>query len=124
MGGTQTVVYYHNYDQDKIDALESNPEIEIIKRDTEAYDTTVQLSPFMEPHHSYILYKTEFTYRVVPTTQQSPRQDATSAAKAGQGPKTRGDTNEFISAFWVNGKPKCKMGYRYDFNRKMCRIIK
>ena len=56
--------------------------------------------------------------------KQSPRQDATSAVRAGQGPKTRGDTNEFISAFWVNGKPKCRRGYRYDFRRKMCRLIK
>lgn len=55
---------------------------------------------------------------------ESPRQDATSVSKAGQGPKTRGGTNEFISAFWVNGKPKCRIGYRYDFNRKMCRLIK
>ena len=55
---------------------------------------------------------------------ESPRQDATSASKAGQGPKTRGGTDEFISAFWVNGKPKCRIGYRYDFNRKMCRLIK
>ena len=55
---------------------------------------------------------------------KSPRQDMTSASKAGQIPKTRGDTNEFISAFWVNGKPKCRKGYRYDFRRKMCRLIK
>lgn len=56
--------------------------------------------------------------------KQSPRQDATSLSRSGQGPKTRGDTNEFISAFWVNGKPKCRKGYRYDFSRKMCRLIK
>jgi hypothetical protein len=56
--------------------------------------------------------------------KESPRQDATSADKAGQGPKTRGGTNEFIRAFWFNGKPKCKTGYRYDFNKKMCRLIK
>ena len=60
----------------------------------------------------------------VPSNIQSPRQDATSALKAGQGPKTRGGINEFISAFWVNGKPKCRKGYRYDFSRKMCRLIK
>ena len=52
--------------------------------------------------------------------EESPRQDATSAVKAGQGPKTRGGTDEFISAFWVKGKPKCRKGYRYDFKRKMC----
>ena len=63
-------------------------------------------------------------YITIPKVTQSPRQDATSADKAGQGPKTRGGNNEFISAFWVNGKPKCRIGYRYDFNRKMCRLIK
>ena len=55
---------------------------------------------------------------------ESPRQDATSVVKAGQGPKTRGGTDEFISAFWVNGKPKCRSGYAYDFRRKMCRRLK
>lgn len=124
MSETKTITYYHNYDQDKINELESNPNIEIIKRDTEAYDT-VHLSPLhLEPHHSYIMYRTTFVYKVVPTTNQSSSQDATSAVKAGQGPKTLGDTNEFISAFWVKGKPKCRKGYRYDFSRKMCRLIK
>jgi hypothetical protein len=57
---------------------------------------------------------------------QSPSQDALSrrSSSLGRGPKTLGDTNEFISAFWVNGKPKCRKGYRYDFRRKMCRLIK
>ncbi len=50
---------------------------------------------------------------------QSPRQDTLSRRV----PKTRGDTNEFISAFWFNGKPKCRKGYTYDFRRKMCRRI-
>lgn len=56
---------------------------------------------------------------------QSPRQDAlTSFNDDVRVPKTRGDTNEFIRAFWVGGRPKCRIGYRYDFNKKMCRIIK
>lgn len=54
---------------------------------------------------------------------KSPSQDMT-LARARQIPRTLGDTNEFISAFWVNGKPKCRQGYRYDFRRKMCRLIK
>jgi len=62
--------------------------------------------------------------RSQPVDTQSPRQDATSGVKSGQGPKTRGGTDEFISAFWVKGKPKCRKGYRYDFSRKMCRLIK
>lgn len=56
---------------------------------------------------------------------ESPRQDMTLSGSPGrQIPKTRGGTDEFISAFWVNGKPKCRKGYRYDFSRKMCRLIK
>lgn len=52
---------------------------------------------------------------------QSPRQDMLSKPRI---PKTRGGTDEFISAFWVAGKPKCRKGYRYDFRRKMCRLVK
>ena len=125
MSETKTITYYHNYDQDKINELESNSNIEIIKRDTEAYDTSVQLSPFMEPHHTYIMYRTTFVYKVVPTTKESPRQDTLMPTSPGvRVPKTRGGTDEFISAFWIKGKPKCRRGYRYDFNKKMCRLIK
>ena len=58
-----------------------------------------------------------------PVIEKSPSQDMT-LVRARQIPRTLGDTNEFISAFWVNGKPKCRKGYRYDFRRKMCRLIK
>ena len=51
--------------------------------------------------------------------EESPRQDTRPRV-----PKTRGGTDEFISAFWISGKPKCRKGYRYDFNKKMCRLIK
>jgi hypothetical protein len=57
---------------------------------------------------------------------QSPSQDTLSSKSLRSGarvPKTLGDTNEFISAFWVNGKPKCRKGYTYDFKRKMCRRL-
>jgi len=60
----------------------------------------------------------------VPSITQSPRQDTLASTPVARVPKTRGGTDEFISAFWVNGKPKCRKGYRYDFNRKMCRLIK
>ena len=56
--------------------------------------------------------------------EQSPRQDTLASNFGARVPKTRGGTNEFISAFWVKGKPKCRKGYRYDFNKKMCRLIK
>ena len=57
---------------------------------------------------------------------ESPSQDTLSrrSTSSGRVPKTLGDTNEFISAFWVKGKPKCRKGYTYDFRRKMCRRIK
>ncbi len=56
---------------------------------------------------------------------KSPRQDTLSrrSTSSRRVPKTRGDTNEFIRAFWVKGKPKCRKGYTYDFRRKMCRRI-
>ena len=62
----------------------------------------------------------------VPVNSKSPSQDTLSGnsnGSPGRVPKTLGDTNEFISAFWVNGKPKCRKGYTYDFRRKMCRRI-
>ena len=118
MSVTHTVSYYHNYDKEKIRELESNPNIEIISRDTVTGDATILLPMHLEPGPQYLLYHTTYTYRV-----KSPSQDMT-LATARQIPKTLGDTNEFISAFWVNGKPKCRRGYRYDFRRKMCRLIK
>ena len=71
-------------------------------------------------------YRSGLGRRSQPVVNQSPRQDALTPGNysRSRGPKTRGDTNEFISAFWVNGKPKCREGYRYDFSRKMCRLIK
>ena len=64
-------------------------------------------------------------YITIPKVTQSPRQDTlTSSSPDVRVPKTRGGTDEFIRAFWVNGKPKCRTGYRYDFNKKMCRLIK
>ena len=63
-------------------------------------------------------------YVTIPKVTQSPRQDTLASAHGARVPKTRGGTDEFISAFWVNGKPKCRNGYRYDFNKKMCRLIK
>lgn len=120
----QTVVLYHNYDQEKIKALENDPNKKIISKKTDIYDTLYMMPLHMEPHPSFLMYRTTYVYVNISPKQQSPRQDATSAAKAGQGPKTRGDTDEFIRAFWINGKPKCRRGYRYDFRRKMCRLIK
>lgn len=121
---SQTVVYTHGVDDEKIRALEDDPNVIIREKHTETYDTVHLLPLHLEPHHTYLRYRTTYVYDIVKLKRESPRQDATSAVKAGQGPKTRGDTNEFISAFWVNGKPKCRIGYRYDFSRKMCRLIK
>jgi hypothetical protein len=58
----------------------------------------------------------------------SPGQDMTSTPGVGQIPKTPGGTKssragvtaQTLKAFWSNGKPKCRKGYRYDFKRKMC----
>ena len=117
-----TVTYSHNYEKDKIEALESNPNVEIISRSTEVGDTVHLLPLHLEPNPAYLMYNTTYTYRIIPGIQ-SPRQDTLTSSSDVRVPKTRGDTDEFISAFWINGKPKCRSGYTYDFRRKMCRRI-
>ena len=119
-----TVTYSHNYEKDKIVALESDSNVEIISRNTVVGDTIHVLPLHLEPNPAYLMYNTTYTYRIIPDIQ-SPRQDALTPGNSSRsrGPRTRGDTDEFISAFWVNGKPKCRMGYTYDFRRKMCRRI-
>ena len=105
---------------------------EYISIDSERYPVDlIQWNPSLDPQQSGApvvtrvrIRKYTGRVRISRPVKQSPRQDATSFFRNGQGPKTRGDTDEFIRAFWVNGKPKCRKGYRYDFNKKMCRLIK
>lgn len=117
-----TVTYSHNYEKDKIESLESDPNVEILSRKTEIGDTIHLLPLHLEPSPAYLMYNTTYTYRIIP--KQSPRQDTLTPTSPGvRVPKTRGDTDEFISAFWIKGKPKCRIGYKYDFRRKMCRRL-
>jgi len=105
---------------------------DVISIDSERYPVDlITWNPTIDPQQSGapVVTRVRITrytgrIRISRPVKESPRQDATSAFRAGQGPKTRGGTDEFISAFWVNGKPKCRKGYRYDFSRKMCRLIK
>ncbi len=120
----ETVIYSHNYDSEKIEALENNPNVEIISRKTVVGDTLYLLPLHLELNPAYLMYNTTYTYRIIPDIQ-SPRQDTLTPTSPGvRVPRTRGGTDEFISAFWIKGKPKCRKGYRYDFNKKMCRLIK
>ncbi len=72
-----------------------------------------------------ITRRSGFGRRRQPVVAKSPSQDTLSRRSTSfrRVPKTLGDTNEFISAFWVKGKPKCRKGYTYDFKRKMCRRL-
>ena len=87
-------------------------------------------SPYTDPNVAPVSTRvstSRYTGRIRirrPVNDKSPRQHVTSVTRVGQTAKTRGDTDEFIRAFWINGKPKCREGYRYDFRRKMCRLIK
>jgi len=119
---TVTVTYSHNYDKDKIEALESDPNVEIISRKTEIFDTVHILPLHLEPNPAYLMYNTTYTYRIIPKIQ-SPRQDTLTSTPDVRVPKTRGGTDEFIRAFWIKGKPKCRIGYKYDFRRQMCRRL-
>jgi hypothetical protein len=113
-------------DADKIRELENDPNIVIHERRTEAFDTAFLTPVHIEPSFGAMRYRTTYVYEVVKPNKKSSSQDALSrrSTSSGRAPRTLDDTNEFISAFWVNGKPKCRKGYRYDFRRKMCRLIK
>ena len=119
-----------------VEIINSDQETEIVEVHRYPTDLVVW-NPTLDPQSTGSPVRTRVVVRrytgrkrVSRPVLQSPRQDATSAPKAGQGPKTRGGTNssnfvnpkirEFISAYWVKGKPKCRKGYRYDFKRKMC----
>ncbi len=39
-------------------------------------------------------------------------------------PDSKTSSGQTSKPFWVNGKPKCKKGFRYDFKRKLCVKIK
>ncbi len=118
-----TVTYSYNYDKDKIEKLESDSNVSIISKRTVIGDTIHMLPLHVELHPSYLMYNVTYTYKT--KLNQSPRQDTLTPTSLGvRVPKTRGGTDEFIRAFWINGKPKCRIGYSYDFNRKMCRLIK
>lgn len=99
---------------------------EVISLETDRYPIDfVSGSPMTDPNIAPVATRvTARRYtgrvRISRPVSQSPRQDVTSTPGVGQTPKTRGGTDEFISAYWVKGKPKCRRGYRYDFKRKMC----
>ena len=61
-----TVTYSHNYQKDKIDALESDPNVEIINRKTWVGDTLYLMPLHKEPHPSYLMNNTTYTYRIIP----------------------------------------------------------
>ncbi len=121
---TKTVTYYHNYDRKQMEALENDPNKVIISRKVDTYDTVHMLPLHLDPKANYMLYRTTYSYYDIEKTESPSQHPKTSTSSRFSRAKTLGDTNEFISAFWINGKPKCRTGYRYDFSSKMCRLIK
>ena len=114
----------------QVTVIIDDEEGDIISIDSERYPIDfVSGSPMTDPNIAPVVTRvrtTRYTGKSRRTifVTQSPRQDATSVLGTGQGPKTRGGTDEFIRAFWINGKPKCRNGYTYDFTRKMCRLVR
>jgi hypothetical protein len=108
-----------------VDVETGDTQYELISRTHQPVDIDRSRRPMTSRIRRSTLTVRRARYVTIPIVTRSPRQDAlTSSNDDVQGPKTRGGTNEFISAFWINGKPKCRTGYRYDFNKKMCRLIK
>ena len=116
---SETVIIYDD-DEDRVEITSDRYLIDFVSG-----------SPMTDPNIAPVATRVQvkrYTGRIRisrPASEKSPSQDMTLSGSPGrQIPKTLGDTNEFISAFWVNGKPKCRKGYRYDFSRRMCRLIK
>ncbi len=93
--------------------------------DQEHYPVDIDRQRRVRSKHVVITRRSGFGRRRQPVVSKSPSQDTLSrrSTSSRRVPKTLGDTNEFISAFWINGKPKCRKGYTYDFKRKMCRRL-
>jgi hypothetical protein len=119
---SKTLIY--PYDKEEMEMLEENPNIQIVSKTTDSYDTVHLLPLHLDPKSQYIQYRVTYVYNDIIPRQSPSQHPKTSTPGRASRAKTLGDTNEFISAFWVNGKPKCRKGYRYDFSRKMCRLIK
>lgn len=51
-----------------------------------------------------------------PYSGVSSQAKTTSGTKSSRGVKSP----QTLKPFWRNGKPKCRVGYRYDFKRKLC----
>ena len=107
-----------------IDEETGEETIQLISRVHQPVDIDRQRLPMSSKIRKTTITVRRLRYEYVPIKSESPRQDTLKEPGSLRVPRTRGDTNEFISAFWVNGKPKCRRGYRYDFRRKMCRLIK
>ena len=130
MAWEETIVIWHGDFDSEVTrvkgAIEDNPRYVLVDEDIVGPYDPLYLSPLSTDPVATVgsyRYKTTITYRIV--AKQSPSQHPkTSTSSRASRAKTLGDTNEFISAFWINGKPKCRKGYRYDFSRKMCRLIK
>ncbi len=102
------------YDHDK-----NNVSFRLVEQDR--YPVDIDRQRRVRSSRVVITRRSGFGRRRQPVVSQSPRQDTLSVPR--RVPKTRGDTDEFIRAFWINGKPKCRKGYSYDFKRKMCRRL-
>jgi len=126
----ETIVIWHGDSDTEVTrvkgAIEDNPRYVLVEEDIAGPYDPLYMSPLATDPTSTVgnyRYRTTITYRIVPRQSPSQHPKTFTPGRASRA-KTLGDTNEFISAFWVNGKPKCRSGYRYDFSRKMCRLIK
>ena len=112
--------------------IDDDDEGDVISIDVDRYSVDlISWNPTLDPQSSGAPVVTRVRtvrytglFRRSMLIEKSPRQDTLTPTLGVRVPKTRGGTDEFIRAFWVNGKPKCRRGYRYDFNKKMCRMIK
>jgi hypothetical protein len=89
-------------------------------------------SPFLDPQNSPVVWHGRIirtSTSVTRTRRSGGKQSTVQDKKSGRSrssvlPKTAVGNSSTRKPFWVNGKPKCKSGFRYDFKRRLCIKIK
>jgi hypothetical protein len=92
----------------------------------------VAASPYLDPLTSPMVWVGTGqirSYEPIIRTSFGPSKSTSQDKKSGRSrssvlPKTGVGNFRSRRPYWVNGKPKCKSGFRYDFKRKLCVKIK
>jgi len=90
----------------------------------------VAASPFIEPQTTpfvwvgHVTRNYETIIRISGPPKSTSQDKKSGRSRSSVLPKTDVGNFSTRNPYWVNGKPKCKSGFRYDFKRRLCIKIK